>query len=38
VAYDDPDLAISWPLEVTAISERDRTAGSWKELVAALGA
>ena len=34
VAHDDPDLAIAWPLPVTAISERDRTAGSWKELVA----
>ena len=38
VAYDDPDLAIAWPQQVTAISERDRTAGSWKDLVAQLGA
>ncbi|MEU1385873.1 MULTISPECIES: dTDP-4-dehydrorhamnose 3,5-epimerase [unclassified Nonomuraea] len=32
VRYDDPDLALPWPLPVTAISERDRSAGSWKEL------
>jgi dTDP-4-dehydrorhamnose 3,5-epimerase len=31
VRYDDPDLAIAWPLPVTAISERDLSAGSWKE-------
>lgn len=36
VAYDDPDLAISWPVEVTAVSERDRSAGSWKELRSSL--
>lgn len=29
VAHDDPDLAVPWPLPVTAISERDRAAGSW---------
>ncbi|HSK61668.1 MAG TPA: dTDP-4-dehydrorhamnose 3,5-epimerase [Actinomycetospora sp.] len=38
VAYDDPALAIAWPEPVTAISERDRTAGSWSALVAALRA
>jgi len=38
VRYDDPDLAIDWPLPVTAISERDRTAGTWQELRAALTA
>ncbi|GAA4772128.1 dTDP-4-dehydrorhamnose 3,5-epimerase [Actinomycetospora chlora] len=38
VTYDDPDLAIAWPQEVTAISERDRTAGSWKDLLAQLRA
>jgi dTDP-4-dehydrorhamnose 3,5-epimerase len=38
VAYDDPDLAITWPVEVTTISERDRSAGSWKQLLADLGA
>ena len=32
VAHDDPDLAIAWPLPVTAISERDRSAGSWRAL------
>ncbi|MET8865560.1 dTDP-4-dehydrorhamnose 3,5-epimerase [Nonomuraea sp. NPDC004580] len=31
VRYDDPDLAIAWPLPVTAISARDLAAGSWKE-------
>ncbi|GAA4865096.1 dTDP-4-dehydrorhamnose 3,5-epimerase family protein [Actinomycetospora straminea] len=36
VAHDDPDLAISWPVPVTAISERDRTAGTWRDLVATL--
>lgn len=34
VAHDDPDLAIAWPQPVTAISDRDRAAGSWKALVA----
>lgn len=34
VAHDDPDLGIAWPLPVTAISERDRAAGSWRELLA----
>jgi dTDP-4-dehydrorhamnose 3,5-epimerase len=32
VRYDDPDLAIDWPLPVTAISERDLSAGSWAVL------
>ncbi len=36
VAHDDPDLAIDWPLPVTAISERDRGAGSWAALRASL--
>ena len=26
IAFDDPDLAISWPLPVTSMSERDRGA------------
>jgi dTDP-4-dehydrorhamnose 3,5-epimerase len=33
VAHDDPDLAIAWPLPVSVISERDRTAGSWTDLL-----
>lgn len=37
VRYDDPRLAIEWPLPVSAISERDRTAGSWAQLRARLG-
>ena len=37
VRYDDPELAIHWPLPVTAISERDLAAGSWAELRARLG-
>ena len=32
VRYDDPDLAISWPLPVGHLSPRDRCAGSWREL------
>jgi dTDP-4-dehydrorhamnose 3,5-epimerase len=38
VRYDDPELAIAWPLEVTAISDRDAAAGSWADLKAALTA
>ncbi|WP_103383655.1 dTDP-4-dehydrorhamnose 3,5-epimerase family protein [Pseudonocardia dioxanivorans] len=34
VAHDDPDLAIAWPLPLGPISDRDRAAGSWAELVA----
>ncbi|OAK54739.1 dTDP-4-keto-6-deoxy-D-glucose epimerase [Rhodococcus sp. Eu-32] len=33
VAYDDATLAIEWPLEPTAVSDRDRTAGTWKDAV-----
>ncbi|MEU0480883.1 dTDP-4-dehydrorhamnose 3,5-epimerase [Streptosporangium sp. NPDC006013] len=36
VRYDDPDLGIQWPMPVTAISERDLAAGSWKDLLARL--
>lgn len=32
VRYDDPDLAISWPLPVSTLSARDASAGSWSEL------
>jgi dTDP-4-dehydrorhamnose 3,5-epimerase len=32
VRYDDPDLAISWPLPVSVISPRDAAADSWVEL------
>lgn len=33
VAHDDPDLNISWPLAVAAVSDRDRRAGSWADLL-----
>lgn len=33
VRFDDPDLDIEWPLPVSVMSERDATAGSWRELV-----
>jgi dTDP-4-dehydrorhamnose 3,5-epimerase len=36
VAYDDPDLAIAWPLPVTVVSVRDAAAGSWQELLTRL--
>jgi dTDP-4-dehydrorhamnose 3,5-epimerase len=32
VAYDDPDLAIRWPLPVGVLSERDRAGRPWAEL------
>jgi dTDP-4-dehydrorhamnose 3,5-epimerase len=32
IAYDDPSLAIPWPLPVTVMSERDRTAPSLTQL------
>jgi dTDP-4-dehydrorhamnose 3,5-epimerase len=32
----DPDLAISWPLQVTLMSARDANAGSWQDLLAHL--
>jgi dTDP-4-dehydrorhamnose 3,5-epimerase len=37
VRYDDPDLGIEWPEPVTTLSERDRRAGTWLALLAALG-
>jgi len=33
VAFDDPDLRIEWPLPAGVVSARDRSAGSWAELV-----
>jgi dTDP-4-dehydrorhamnose 3,5-epimerase len=32
VRYDDPDLAIAWPLPVTTISARDAAAPPWRQL------
>jgi dTDP-4-dehydrorhamnose 3,5-epimerase len=32
VRYDDPDLAVAWPLPVDTLSPRDRSAGSWRDL------
>jgi dTDP-4-dehydrorhamnose 3,5-epimerase len=34
VRYDDPDLAIDWPLAVDTLSPRDVSAGSWADLTA----
>jgi dTDP-4-dehydrorhamnose 3,5-epimerase len=31
IAFDDPELAIPWPLPVSAMSQRDRAAGSLAE-------
>ena len=33
VRFDDPDLGIPWPLEVTAMSEKDRAGRPWHEVV-----
>ena len=33
VAFTDPDLAISWPLRPTHVSDRDRSAPSWRTLL-----
>lgn len=35
-AWDDPALNLAWPCEAPVLSERDRTAGPFAELVAAL--
>lgn len=37
VRSDDPDLGVEWPLPVAAISSRDSSAGSWRDLVTRLG-
>lgn len=34
VRYDDPDLAIDWPLPAAEMSPRDSAAGSWADLIA----
>lgn len=34
VRFDDPDLAVAWPLPVGTLSPRDQTAGSWRDLMA----
>ncbi|GGK33563.1 dTDP-4-dehydrorhamnose 3,5-epimerase [Nocardia camponoti] len=37
VAYNDPDLAIEWPLPVTIVSPRDASAASYADLRTKLG-
>jgi dTDP-4-dehydrorhamnose 3,5-epimerase len=37
VAYDDPDLAIGWPLPPSVVSPRDENARSWADLLSHLG-
>lgn len=32
VAFDDPDLGITWPLPPALVSDRDRVAPSWRDL------
>ena len=36
VAFDDPELAIAWPLPPSMVSDRDRAAGSWADARALL--
>lgn len=37
VYFADPDLGITWPKPAGPISDRDRTAGSWADLLGRLG-
>lgn len=37
VRYDDPDLAIDWPLPARDVSDRDRNAPSWADFLRSLG-
>lgn len=32
IRYDDPDLAVPWPLPVSLVSERDAQAPTWRDL------
>jgi dTDP-4-dehydrorhamnose 3,5-epimerase len=32
VRWDDPELAVHWPLPASTVSERDQAAGSWTDL------
>lgn len=36
IAYDDPDLAITWPLEAVLMSDRDRSGATMRDLGLAL--
>jgi len=31
IAFDDPDLAVTWPAPITIVSERDRNGISWQD-------
>lgn len=33
IRYDDPDLAIAWPVKDPILSERDRSLPSWKDCI-----
>ncbi len=37
VAFDDPDLAVTWPAPITIVSERDRNGMSWREFQRSIG-
>ncbi|OLS97463.1 dTDP-4-dehydrorhamnose 3,5-epimerase [Pseudonocardia sp. CNS-004] len=38
VRYDDPDLAVGWPLPVSVMSDKDRAGQPWADLTRRLGA